>query len=720
MREDYDRPRYVTSQLPTINLAKWKFLRVRMPRIAKAVFPIIFVFLRIGSLSAESAKPGRIQNAKFPAVTQHEVSVALKLVQAQVVDAKGKFVTDLGKSDFEVFDNGQRREITDFEKHDLNLSPNAVDSQRLELVGGSNRLSRKFFLFFDFAFNYPAGIAKSIRAAQDFLDKHINPEDEIGIISYSVRSGLRVHEFLTKDRVKIRQIITGLGEGRAMGRAVDLADRYYEELKKLATSLGSSTDGIEHIQAVERSMYEECAADFANQLKVIASALRYVPGNKNIMLFSSGITNMVLYGKRIEDSRTFSEKYGSSRVREKFIEMCKALAASNSVIYPVNVAGQASARFDDHNMSGDGSLKQMASETGGKYFDNIMDYQKINREILERTAAYYVLGYYVSEEYDGTYHTIKVKVKRKGCHVYAQRGYFNPKPFREYSENEKILHLIDLALADHPSIREALDFPLSVVPFSTQEKAGLVLLAKVPIAVTDLVVGQRVEAMTLILNRERDIVALNRAEITRWPRPDGEVFISTLVFLGPGEYFCSLVLRNMEAGTGARGSCRAEIRLDSESGFIQTPPLILERGKGAFLSALVAEGNDSQKELRLIDIYPFNMEEYHPLIGPLHAGSQQLLAMIRCRASDKDDSTLDFSCYCRSTEFEGTVPITTSVLKRRRIKEADIYDVWLQTPDLGPGDYMVYLIAKERYSGASSTATSAFQVSIKKTGDQFP
>ena len=49
-----------------------------------------------------------------------------------MTDKKGKPVQDLQKSDFIVYDNGQRKEITDFEKHILNRPPVKAEPQPAE------------------------------------------------------------------------------------------------------------------------------------------------------------------------------------------------------------------------------------------------------------------------------------------------------------------------------------------------------------------------------------------------------------------------------------------------------------------------------------------------------------------------------------------------------------------------------------------------------------
>jgi len=58
------------------------------------------------------------------------------------------------------------------------------------------------------------------------------------------------------------------------------------------------------------------------------------------------------------------------------------------------------------------------------------------------TGTYYVVGYYTTKKRMDVFHEVKVEVKRPGCEVRAQSGYFNPKPFNEYTELEKKLHLL--------------------------------------------------------------------------------------------------------------------------------------------------------------------------------------------------------------------------------------------------------------------------------------
>lgn len=702
----------------------------------KKIFYPILAGLSLCLISASPAVGSRFsgtQDEKDQIPLRHDVTVTLRLVQVQVVDKSGQPVTDLEKSDFALKDNGKPRVITDFEKH---ISPEAAmppEPQSPASSGVSSRLNRKFMFFFDFAFNTPTGVRKAKEAALDFIDTRISPDDEIGVVSYSARMGLKLHEFLTRDHAKVRQIIADLGGARAMGRAIDMRDRYYEELKSLNEALGltggggsSSSEWIEITKAIEQKNYESCVTDFTAQAKDLALSLRYVPGQKNIIFFSSGIANFILYGKRLEGTAGYyvslSDNWGNSALREAFSDMSKALASSNCIIYTVNVLGQASGRFDDRmlfqgsgsyddkNLSGDLSLKQLAGETGGRYFDNVKNYETINKEIQRSTGSYYVLGYYIDDRIDGKYHKVEVEVKRKGCRVFGQKGYFDPKPFSEHTANEKLLQLIDLALSDRPYLQEAVNFPLIVLPYALGAKAGLAFLAKVPAGKIVQAAGQRVEALTLVFDQKQDVVAFKREEVAGWPASQEDAFVSSLISLDPGEYQCRVVLRNMETGMGARGSCRVSIAAGQSSRFMLLAPLILRPGKGTvFVNGATATIKNPARVL-FTDIYPFDTERYCPLTEPLAGTNTELSVVVRCQGSGLRNPELVFSAQLVAVSSGEIVPVSTSVVKQSENGQAFVSELRLITGELKPGEYTLTLFAGEKNSGQSSTATNSFKV----------
>ena len=174
----------------------------------------------LASPSAPQSGPADTQQAltKKP---QHEVSVVLKLIQVYVTDKKGRPVDDLALGDFAATDNGQPVVLTEFERHALAVvaageGPSGEEGQPPAGTVPPDRgtvpaQTRKFFLFFDFAFNNARGLVKAKTAALHFLDTKVSPGDEIGVLTYTMLKGVRVHEYLTRDIAKIREVVESFG-----------------------------------------------------------------------------------------------------------------------------------------------------------------------------------------------------------------------------------------------------------------------------------------------------------------------------------------------------------------------------------------------------------------------------------------------------------------------------------------------------------------------------
>ena len=510
---------------------------------------------------------------------RHEVKVTVKLIQVYVTDKKGTPVLDLSKDDFLIFDEGKQQNITEFEKHVLSLPSQAEDVQReikeTPALPARELMPRKFFLFFDFAYSNAKGIIKAREAALHFIDTQLQPQDEVGVLSYSAMKSLKLHEYLTTDHQKVREAVKGFGIEQVIGRAENFEEKYWRwitgEAPLDASEWSAQEDRLDispaktefaaKMQIAEDSRIQ--VLNFGQKLSDLARALRYIPGHKHLILFSSGVPYSLLYGIQAPFGTTGAEsKYGSwgeSLLRQKFEEMLKEMGSANCAIYALDTMELGSGIKTDTRMLGVFSLQKMTSATGGKYFGNINNYQQHIEKIQNLTGCYYVLGYYVDDKWDGAYHKIKVEVTKPGCKVHAQKGYFNPKPFKEYNDLERMLHLVDLALSDEPLFQTPVRFPLAILPYSLDGKVNLCLAAKIPLDKIQEILAGKVEIISVVFDEKENIVALKR-EQQRKTELAGENFSYVAYFsLSPGLYKCRLVIRNLETGKGAVASATAVI-----------------------------------------------------------------------------------------------------------------------------------------------------------------
>jgi len=262
---------------------------------------------RGGSLSGSAQEVGNQEAIK------HEVTVTLKLVQAYVTDKSGKPVLDLEKSDFIVHDNGVLKEVTALDKHVIPgqaLPAAAPSSETLATtpLPKMERMSRKFILVFDFAYNSFTGVVKARKAALDFIDSQLLPTDEVAFLTYSALKSLTLHEYLTTDHNKVRQAVGAVAKGEIGGRAFEIEEQYWKNRdidyqRGRVEGMGDEAQTAEarrwklrEVQEMERMASKNQSFNFLSRMTDLAKALRYIPGQKNVVLFSSGIPASLLAG----------------------------------------------------------------------------------------------------------------------------------------------------------------------------------------------------------------------------------------------------------------------------------------------------------------------------------------------------------------------------------------------------------------------------------------
>jgi VWFA-related protein len=657
---------------------------------------------------------------------QYQVRVTLKLIQVIVTDKQGNPVTDLRKDEFALYDNGEERKLTEFEKHDLRVPAGedlAVEERVIAtpLPGKSPLLGRKIFLLLDFAYADPQFARKIGEAALHFVDKNLLPTDEVGVLSYSGIQRLKIHEFLTTDHKKVRKIVESFGLHSFVGSVEDFVERYNREVgaggfrearedSTLTLGFPPSRPGTGETVSVAPAGKQTAgrlnARFFIESLAVLAQALRYLPGQKNLILFSGGIPGSLFYNIESGDP--------NGDLRSNFENLCKGLATANIAVYAIKADALSPV---PENLTGAATLTRMASATGGKYFSNIFNYAETLEKIQTLTGAYYVLGYPVDEKWDGRYHTIKVQVSRPGCDVRAQAGYFNPKPFSEFSALEKRIQLVDLALAEKPLSQTPVHFPMAALPQSNEPKDNLWLAAEIPHEKIAEISGKKVEIVCLVFDAKDDIVQLLRTEEDFSGAGRQFSYLVSWLSVAPGPYKCRIVMRNMETGRAAVAAAKVVFPKMNAAGIQLYPPLFLVPEKGAhYLKGLAPKSRTGKAEPSLA-LLPFDTAQYAPVLEKVLRCGSTSWAVVRCAAANiaEPETKLSVALLDRMTGDKISVPLT--IISQKDEKGTKTYFVRLEIPDVEPDEYTFVLAAEETKSGATSEVSGSF--AIERTGQMI-
>lgn len=692
---------------------------------------VLFPVFSIGALgivlsTAGAARPQT--RADRQQVLKHEVGVAVKLVQVYVTGKDGKPVADLTAEDFEISDNGRIVPVEHLERHFPDVS-----EEILKTPLPTPRMNRKFILFFDFAFCSEKGALKAKKAGLHFLAGQLRPSDEVALLTYTAVRGLTLHEFLTTDHQKIRRIVEGFGLKDIAGRAERLTDFMFKFDPDLSGEEGFDRENPDpfgwfnaqpntQVREIRKLAYTDQARRYFLALTNLAKALRSVPGYKNLVLFSGGIARKILYGKAggivLEEWQSaealaqalaeYDEAQADGGLRNDLSQALKEFKASNCPVYAVDVSrvqeevdiaspsGGTPGEAD--SITGADSLRQVASDTGGKYYARTVEADVSMDDIKSVTGAYYVLGYTIDEKWDGKFHNIKVKVKRKNCEVHTQGGYFNPKPFPKYSSFERLLHMIDLALNENPHFQIPREVGLVALPVLVEGWSQVAAFTRIPEDLAEDVVGKKSEALFLVFDGKGNLVTLKSYRMKIPAEATGSLFPSFLVPVPPGRYSFRIAIRNMETGKSARGFTTlvvpeappASVRLD--------PPLLLTADRDA-------HDIGSSSQATLSSLYAYDRDSYAPLSGDVPAGTGKIYAALRC-SGGSGTSEMEFSVSLseEGSQVKTDVPFTAI----GRSVDGDTQFCLLElTPAFPkPGRYRLHISVQKTGTGESASTAS--------------
>jgi VWFA-related protein len=713
-----------------------------------------------GSASPAQDRPKAFQQPPIKV----EVSVVLHLVQVYVMDKKGHPIPDLVKSDFVVTDNAQPVDITEFEVRTIagpgpeagavrpSEAPAQAEVRPPQAGGGSAApeagITRRFILFFDFAFNNPRGIKKAKEAALHFLDKEVKPGDELALLSYSLTRGLSINEYLTTDHAKVRQALEVVDAGKAAGRAESLEQEYwtaqFEDRSATGgqtSNVGSSTQpSMERSEANlswRRQESKDQARNFIHKLTALAEALRYVPGQKHILLFSHGIAGSLMYMHQEVGSTKTPINVGDYVLRTDYENMLKELSSANCQIFSFDTRESAKVPslfdydeqtfgltrgagrfmfttsgvsqnpdlfFKNEDFTGLYPLTKLSKDTGGVYYGNINEYERNLGRLETMTGAFYVLGYPVNETWDGRFHEITVDVKRKDLKVSAPRGFYNPVPFKDMSALEQEFALFDLALSDRPVLQAPLEAEMTALaaPFGPDMNIGYV--TRMPAATLAALAGPKVEIVSFAFDEAENLADMRRAIHDLSGLRDRDVVYASGGLLKPGAYRCRVIARNLDTGRAAVASGRVFVPIAPGPGLHLHSILLLRPGSEAAYVEGVGQARRRAGDVSTswADLYAFDRSLFTPAPGAFAAGTAKVYCAVPCSVGGIAEPLIGLRAFLvdMRTGARTAVPI----ILHDKVVWGDLFvqSVELALPDAAPGTYALYFYADEKTTKAAA------------------
>jgi VWFA-related protein len=680
-------------------------------------------------------------------------------VPVNVTNRQGEPIRDLSAADFELYDQGQRQDITDFEIIDLkDLNPQSLlEERQMETdLGESGR--RHFLLFFDFSFSSPTAVVKAQRAAEEFVLNSLHPTDLAGIAIYTLERGPQLLVTFTPDRAQLARALNSFGTPQMLGYARSDPLRFMlanptegggalSSGGRLDSSAPNVTFGQEgplltnlaifakQIDKSNKAYEGSRITAWSSAMKDLARILASVKGRKHILYFSEGFDGRLLLGREPdpEDPQVQQDAlniqfgshwmvnsddiYGNASLQGDVDRMLEEFRRADCVIQALDIGGLGDDSVADRRAGkvGRDALFYIADSTGGDLYENANDFVGQLDKALERTSLTYLLSFQPKGlASDGSYRRLKIKLKGPKARLSHRAGYYAPRPFQDLHPLEKSL-LASNAIA---SATAQTDIGLKVLaaPFRANDHR-----AYLPVIIEaqgkDLLAGWQsnrldveIYAYATTLQGEMrgffsDRVGIHLDQARTSLEEQGLKYYGHLD-LSPGEYLLRVLVRN--AGNGRTGVSLSPLSIPAfgETPLVVLPPFFVEEDPDWIL--VRHQGEQTQRDTI---VYPFTLEgdPYVPAAAPVL--SRKKLANL-CLVTYNLGQEPTILGQVIDTEGRALPEARVEVIERTvtGIIGLDRHRLSLQTRDLPSGAYTLQVAVTDQGTGKTETSAIPFSV----------
>jgi VWFA-related protein len=380
-----------------------------------------------------------------------EVALTIANLVVYVTDKKGRAVTTLTKDDFEISQDGDPKQISNFKlytsevvRSELSVTtgldiPEATPIPDATSAAGPQPVY--LVLYVDNQNLDPLDRNRVLSQTRDFLRISLHPPAQMMVVAYQ-RSFEVLQEFTSdpSEVLKALRLVRTYTGGRTEqdSSRQDIVDRIQRLQSEQRAGSGSGRGGSSSSEWNEiYNLIDNYAKESVNELQFTLDSLRQIissltglPGKKGVIYVSNGlpmIPGMELFyeaSKSMNDSTILSRTFEYDRTRI-YRQLAATANAQDVTLYTIDASGlslhgMGSAEYttaSDPMMSSIGrnnytdSLRFLSDETGGIAIFNTNDIGPRLELVAQDMFTYYSIGYPLQASGQDKVHRVKVKLR---------------------------------------------------------------------------------------------------------------------------------------------------------------------------------------------------------------------------------------------------------------------------------------------------------------------
>ena len=379
------------------------------------------------------------------------IEVRVTNVDVIVTERNGKPVTGLKKDDFEIYEDGVKKEISNF--LELRGGPNAAlttaQAPQPEVATSEQDIRRRdITIFIDNSAIQPFKRNEVLGHLQAFVDRNVRPGDTVAITSWS--KSLKVELEPTSDKSAVDAVVKRLRTQAELGSTTQLKQQFYVQFNSLMRNTRGSGETLElppwssAISEV-RTLAATLSHDLNQRIEAVKSVMawrRGVEGRKIMVLVTAEFDEYPAYEEfayadsqkdnfRDSESPRALDEAREFQMRSIVTDISSVANSAGVTLYPIDATGKESGLADKSATSTritttlvplSQTLRAMAADTGGTAMSGSDNWKLAFDTISNDLDTYYSLGYRSEGERKDQMKNIEVRLKNKKLLVRTRRA----------------------------------------------------------------------------------------------------------------------------------------------------------------------------------------------------------------------------------------------------------------------------------------------------------